>query len=68
MTRNPADAENLVQETSVTGYGSFPEYGAHSKHSCWLDRLLDRLLNLAREWMQAAMDVEDMAAATEAAE
>ncbi len=40
MTRNPADAEDLVQETYAKAFGSFGQFAAGTNLKAWLYRIL----------------------------
>ena len=43
MTRNPTDAEDLVQETSVKAYAAFHQFRPGTNLRAWLNRILPRL-------------------------
>src|SRR6202161_1509868 len=40
MTRNPTDAEDLVQETSVKAYAAFHQFQTGTNPRAWLNRIL----------------------------
>src|SRR5207302_8935952 len=40
MTRNPADAEDLVQETYLKAYRGFDGFQEGTNHKAWLYRIL----------------------------
>src|SRR6476661_8608553 len=40
MTRNPAEAEDLVQETYLRAYGAFKSFRAGTNLRAWLYRIL----------------------------
>src|SRR5687768_9715838 len=65
MTRNPADAEDLVQETFVKAYGSFHQFRPGTNLKAWLYRILtNTFINTYRKKQREpqqsmAEDVED---------
>src|ERR1700735_5721282 len=40
MTRNPTDAEDLVQETSAKAYAAFGQFSPGTTRRAWLNRIL----------------------------
>jgi RNA polymerase sigma-70 factor, ECF subfamily len=65
MTRNPADAEDLVQETYAKAYGSFHQFRAGTNLKAWLYRILtNTFINSYRKKQRepqrsAAEEIED---------
>lgn len=65
MTRNPADAEDLVQETYAKAYGSFHQFRQGTNLKAWLYRILtNTFINSYRKKQRepqrsAAEDIED---------
>jgi RNA polymerase sigma-70 factor (ECF subfamily) len=65
MTRNPADAEDLVQETFAKAYGSFHQFRPGTNLKAWLYRILtNTYINTYRKKQREpqqsmAEDVED---------
>nr|WP_277356037.1 sigma-70 family RNA polymerase sigma factor [Streptomyces sudanensis] len=65
MTRNPADAEDLVQETFAKAYGSFHQFREGTNLKAWLYRILtNTFINSYRKKQRepqrsAAEDIED---------
>jgi RNA polymerase sigma-70 factor (ECF subfamily) len=63
MTRNEADAEDLVQETYLKAYRSFPGFTEGTNLRAWLYRILtNTYINLyrARQRRPEVTDVEDV--------
>lgn len=65
MTRNPADAEDLVQETIVKAFAAFHQYRPGTNLKAWLYRILtNTFINTYRKKQRepqksAAEDIED---------
>ena len=65
MTRNPADAEDLVQETYAKAYGSFHQFTPGTNLKAWMYRILtNTFINSYRKQQRqprqsGAEDVED---------
>ncbi len=65
MTRNPTDAEDLVQETFAKAYGSFHQYQPGTNLKAWLYRILtNTFINTYRKKQRqplesGSQDVED---------
>ena len=65
MTRNPADAEDLVQETYAKAYGSFHQFTQGTNLKAWLYRILtNTFINSYRKKQRepqqsGAEDIED---------
>nr|WP_309505760.1 sigma-70 family RNA polymerase sigma factor [Streptomyces sp. LP05-1] len=65
MTRNPADAEDLVQETYAKAYGSFHQFRQGTNLKAWLYRILtNTFINSYRKKQRepqrsAAEEIED---------
>ncbi|AOT60957.1 sigma-70 family RNA polymerase sigma factor [Streptomyces fradiae ATCC 10745 = DSM 40063] len=65
MTRNPADAEDLVQETFAKAYGSFHQFREGTNLKAWLYRILtNTFINSYRKKQRepqrsAAEEIED---------
>src|ERR1700729_1991140 len=50
MTRNPTDAEDLVQETSVKAYAAFHQFQTGTNLRAWLNRILTQtFINVPRK-------------------
>jgi len=65
MTRNPSDAEDLVQETFAKAYGSFGQFNEGTNLKAWLYRILtNTFINTYRKKQRepqqsGAEDIED---------
>ena len=65
MTRNPADAEDLVQETFTKAFAAFHQYRPGTNLKAWLYRILtNTFINTYRKKQReplrsAAQDIED---------
>ncbi len=63
MTRNPSDAEDLVQETYLKAYRSFDQFSAGTNLKAWLYRILtNTFINLYRKKKRSPdeVDIEDV--------
>src|SRR5918992_386308 len=63
MTRNPADAEDLVQETYLKAYRAFDTFQAGTNLKAWLYRILtNTFINIYRSKRRRPekADVEDV--------
>ena len=57
MTRNPADAEDVVQETYAKAYASFHQFTPGTNLKAWLYRILtNTYINSYRKKQRAAAD------------
>ncbi len=63
MTRNPADAEDLVQETFLRAYRGYPKFEEGTNLRAWLYRILtNTFINIyrAKKRRPEQTDVEDI--------
>jgi RNA polymerase sigma-70 factor (ECF subfamily) len=59
MTRNPSDAEDLVQETFAKAYGSFHQYRDGTNLKAWLYRILtNTFINTYRKKQRQPLEAD----------
>ena len=59
MTRNPADAEDIVQETYAKAYASFHQFTPGTNLKAWLYRILDQHLHQSYRKQQREPQISD---------
>ena len=60
LTKNPADAEDLVQETYLKGYKAFTNFSEGTNLKAWLFRILtNNFINVYRK-KQRSFDERDL--------
>ncbi|MDP6299699.1 MAG: sigma-70 family RNA polymerase sigma factor, partial [Acidimicrobiales bacterium] len=60
LTKNPADAEDLVQETYLKGYKAFDNFSEGTNLKAWLFRILtNTFINVYRK-KQRSFDESDL--------
>lgn len=62
LTRNPADAEDLLQETYLRAYDKFDQYQAGTNIKAWLYRILtNQYITSYRKGQRSPIEVEEPA-------